>query len=331
VTVALRNKILLATLLGFCAGIWAQANYPGTAVRVNGADISYQRFIGFYEEYQRSKGVAIGARGDQLPLLTRLRREAMDQVVEQELVAQAAEAQGVEVDEADVDAAIAELREPFEVPEQFISRLETEGFTEEEYRVHVRRMMAAKHYLDEIRSSVAEVSDEELEKYYRDNEIRLTLPEQVRVRHILLTWKPLGTRDDRAALREQMTAILEQARSGSDFAELARIHSEDSTAQDGGDTDFFHRGQMVPAFEEAAFSLQPGEVSDIVETPFGLHILRLEERKEPRLLPLDEIRDQLRDHVSKEKQEQAVEQEIARLRGAAEIQVLIAVERPGGG
>jgi peptidyl-prolyl cis-trans isomerase C len=128
-----------------------------------------------------------------------------------------------------------------------------------------------------------------------------------------------------------MTAILEQARSGSDFAELARIHSEDSTAQDGGDTDFFHRGQMVPAFEEAAFSLQPGEVSDIVETPFGLHILRLEERKEPRLLPLDEIRDQLRDHVSKEKQEQAVEQEIARLRGAAEIQVLIAVERPGGG
>ena len=174
------------------------------------------------------------------------------------------------------------------------------------------------------------MSDEELEAYYRDNEQRLTLPEQVRVRHILLTWKPMGTRDDRAAIREQMVPILEQARGGTDFAALAREYSDDSaTAQNGGDTGLFHRGQMVPAFEAAAFALQPGEISDLVETPFGVHILRLEERHEARLLPLDEVREQLREHIREEKMEEAVKQETARLREQADIEVLIALERPG--
>ena len=120
------------------------------------------------------------------------------------------------------------------------------------------------------------MSDEELEAYYRDNERRLTLPEQVRVRHILLTWKPLGTTDDRAAIREQMVPILERARAGEDFAALAREFSDDyATKESGGDTGLFRRGQMAPAFEQAAFALrEPGEISGPVETAFGVHILQ---------------------------------------------------------
>ena len=103
------------------------------------------------------------------------------------------------------------------------------------------------------------MSDEELETYYRDNELRLTLPEQVRVRHILLTWKPLGTQDDRAAIREQMVPILEQARAGEDFAALAREYSDDSaTAGNGGDTGLFHRGQMVPGLRSGGLCAAAG-------------------------------------------------------------------------
>jgi parvulin-like peptidyl-prolyl isomerase len=120
-----------------------------------------------------------------------------------------------------------------------------------------------------------------------------------------------------------MAPILEQARGGGDFAGLARRHSEDETAPNGGDTGFFHRGQMVPAFENTAFALSPGEVSGLVETPFGVHILRLEERRPARLLPLDEVREQLRDHVHRERMDAAVKKEIERLREAAEIVVLV--------
>ena len=203
-------------------------------------------------------------------------------------------------------------------------KLESDGFSEESYRRHISRMIAAKIYLDRIRMDVADVSDVELERFYAENEARLTLPEQVRVRHILLKWKPMGTQDDRAAIREQMKPILERARAGEDFAALAAEYSEDfSTKSNGGDTGLFGPGTMVPEFEQVAFSLDVGEVSDPVNTVFGVHILKLEERQEARLLPLDEVREQLRDYIREEKMEAAVEAKIDELRAAADVQVLI--------
>jgi len=314
---------VLAVLL-VSGGAWAQGHYPGDAVRINGVTISYQRFAAFYQEYRRTKGVAVGASGFQVPLLDRMRREAMDLMIEQEVVRQAAEQKGIEVGAGEIDAKVAELRAVFDSPEAFVRRLETEGFSEESYRKHVAGMLAGGKYMDGIRAAVPAVSDEALAAYYRDNEYRLTFPEEVRVRHILLTWKPLGTQDDRAAIREQMVPILERARSGEDFAALAREYSDDAeTKPKGGDTGFFHRGQMVPVFEQVAFSLKPGEISDRVETPFGVHIMRLEERRPARLLPLDEVREQLRDHVHRERIAAAVDREIDRLRAAAEIKILV--------
>lgn len=316
--------ILLLTLVGGAA--LAQSIYPGDAVRINGETISYQRFQGFYVEYRDSKGVAIGARGDQLDLLKRLRREAMDLLIEQVLVAQQAEKAGVRADAAAVDEALSGLREAFDSDEAFEMKLKEDGFTPDSLRKHLGRMMAAQQYLDGIREKSAEVTEKDLKRYYEDNTERLTLPEQVRVRHILITWKPLGKQDDRAFIRESMQPILKRARAGEDFAALAREFSDDfATKQMGGDTGFFHRGQMAPAFEEVAFALEPGEISDIVETSFGVHIIKLEQRQEEELLAYDDIHDQLRDHVRQEKAEAAVRAEIDRLQAAADIEILVPV------
>ena len=313
---------LLLLLAGNAAT--AQGSYPGNAVRVNDETVSNQRFHGFYIEYRNSKGVAVGARGDQLELLKRLRREAMDLLIEQVLVAQAAEQSGIKAGSADIDKSITELRSIFDNDSAFQMKLDGEGFTQESFRTHVGRMMIAKQYLDKIRMAAADVTDEQLEDYYANNESRVTLPEQVRVRHILVTWKPMGKPDDRAFIREQMEPILERARAGEDFAALAREFSDDyATKQVGGDTGLFRRGQMAPAFEAAAFALEPGEISDVVETPFGVHIIRLEERRAEELLALDDIRDQLREHVTNEQVEQAVRAEIDRLKAAADIKILI--------
>ena len=322
--------VLLLSLIASASP--AQGLYPGDALRVNDETVSYQRFQGFYVEYRNSNGVQVGARGDQFELMTRLRSEAMDLLIEQVLVKQAAEKENIEADPSDVEENIEELRSVFKTELSWNAKLEAEGYTEESFRKHVARMIASKTYLDRIRADVADVSDTELERYYRDNEYRLTLPEQVRVRHILLTWKPLGTQDDRAAIHEQMKPILERARNGEDFAALARELSDDyATKNTGGDTGLFHRGQMVPAFEEVAFALEPGEISDPVETVYGVHILKLEERQESRLLPLDEVREGLRDHVRDEKMARAVRQKIEELRAAADIEVLIPLEQNASG
>jgi len=316
--------VLLVTMVSGTAN--AQSIYPGDAVRINGETISYQRFQSFYVEYRDSKGVAIGARGDQLDLLKKLRREAMDLLIEQMLVAQQAEKAGVQADAATVDEAFAELRSVFDDDATFEMKLKEDGFTQESLRRHLGRMMAAQQYLDGIRENSSEVTEQDLKRYYEDNTQRLTLPEQVRVRHILITWKPLGKQDDRAFIRESMQPILKRARAGEDFAALARELSDDyATKQMGGDTGFFHRGQMAPAFEEAAFALEPGEISDVVETSFGVHIIKLEQRQEQELLAYDDIHDQLRDHVRQEKAEAAVRAEIDRLQAAADIEILVPV------
>ena len=319
-----RACLALALLLFATADLHAQGIYPGDAVRVNDETVSNQRFNGFYIEYRNTKGVAVGARGDQLELLTQLRREAMDLIIEQTLVGQAAEKAGIEADPAEVDKHVEALRSVYKSEASFKMKLKDDGFTDEGYRRHIARMTIAKIYLDRIRMDAADVGDKELERYYKENEARLTLPERVRVRHILLTWKPLGTQDDRAALRKQMEPILERARDGENFAELATNFSDDyATKNTGGDTGLFPRGTMVPAFEEVAFALKPGEISDPVETVFGIHILRLEERSESRIMPLDEIREQLREHVREEKMETAVQEKIDELRAAADVEILI--------
>jgi parvulin-like peptidyl-prolyl isomerase len=321
-----RLRYLPLAALALAAFASAQGIYPGDAVRVNDETISYQRFHGFYVEYRNSKGVQVGARGDQLELLKQLRVEAMDLMIEQELIKQAAERERIDVDVEEVDKQMEELRAVFDNDDQFRMKLKDEGFTEESFRRHVERMAAAKIYLDRIRADASDVRDAEVEQFYAENPDRLTLPERVRVRHILLKWKPMGTQDDRAAIRKQMEPILERARAGEDFAALAEEFSEDSaTKAAGGDTGLFHRGTMVPAFEDVAFSLQPGEISDPVDTVFGVHILKLEEHQASRLLPLDDVREQLRDYVREEKMEGAVEAKIDELRAAADIEVLIAL------
>ncbi len=313
---------IFAALLAFATAAAGEGIYPGVAVRVNGTEISYERFHHAYEEHLAQNNVNIVTTRSP-EKLSGLRREAMDLMIEQELVWQAAEKAGIAAAPEDVDAAIEAMREAFPTPEDFARRLEAEGYTEEAYRTHLAHAIAASKYIDGIRDGAAAVSDADLEAYYRDNQQRLTFPEQVRVRHILLTWKPLGQPDDRAALRDQMADVLQQARDGSDFAALANAHSEDSSAENGGDVGLFARGQMVKPFEDAAFALQPGEISDIVETAYGVHIIKLEERQEAELLPLDEVRDRLREYVGGQQADEAVKQEIARLRQAAEIEIMI--------
>ena len=137
--------------------------------------------------------------------------------------------------------------------------------------------------------SIAEtliISPDASEDFYNANIDRYTTPGRVRASHILLG---LGDKDEET-VRQQAEAILAQAKAGADFAELARQYSEDEgTAELGGDLDFFGRGQMVPEFEAAAFEMEPGTVSGLVQTAYGFHIIKVVEKVEEVIRPLDEV------------------------------------------
>src|SRR5262249_17876370 len=125
--------------------------------------------------------------------------------------------------------------------------------------------------MDALRAKIA-VPPADVERAYNDNIDQYSTPEQVRASHILL--KTEG-KDD-AAVKAKAEDILKQAKSGADFGELAKKYSEDdSNAKNGGDLDYFTRGKMVPEFDTVAFSLQPGQLSDVVKSPFGYHVIKV--------------------------------------------------------
>jgi len=138
----------------------------------------------------------------------------------------------------------------------------------------------------------------DVERAYNDNIDQYSTPEQVRASHILL--KTEG-KDD-AAVKAKAEDILKQAKGGADFGELAKKNSEDEgSAKNGGDLDFFTRGRMVPEFDAVAFTLQPGQISDVVKSQFGYHIIKVTDKKEGTRRTLAEMRQQLTDQLAYER------------------------------
>lgn len=147
------------------------------------------------------------------------------------------------------------------------------------------------------------VTGQEISRYYNENIDQFSTPEQVRASHILL--KTEG-KDD-AAVKKQAEDLLQRIKAGADFAQLAKQFSEDEgSAEKGGDLDYFGKGQMVPEFDQVAFSLQPGQVSDLVKTQYGYHIIKVTDKKAAVTRSLDEVRQQIEDQLKFQKaQEQA--------------------------
>lgn len=174
---------------------------------------------------------------------------------------------------AQVEAYFQEHREDYRIPDQIRAR-----YVE----------IDPEDFLDQI-----EVSDEEVLAYYHDNLDRYRVEKEIRARHILFKIEEDATEDAVKTVEEKAREVLEKARKGENFEELARTYSEGPTREKGGDLGFFSSGQMVAPFEEAAFQMKPGEISDLVRTRFGLHIIKVEEVHEARTQSLGEVHEEI--------------------------------------
>lgn len=173
-----------------------------------------------------------------------------------------------------------------------------------EYRIGERRKVKLVVIDQEQIRQKTTVAPTEVQAHYNDNVQQFSTPEQVRASHILLSTEG----KDEAAIRKQAEEILKQAKAGADFAELAKKHSTDEASKAmGGDLDYFGRGRMVPEFENAAFGMQPGQISDLVKTQFGFHIIKMVDKKPAATRTLDEVRAQITEQLQFQKAQQAVQ------------------------
>ena len=198
----------------------------------------------------------------------------------------------------------AELRKYLQDnPQEFqtLNRFRMEYFT-----------IATDYYQDNVK-----VREREVRRYYKKYAENYVTPPEVKARHILLKLIPDAPENEQQEKREQLNKLLAEIKAGSSFEELAIKHSEDATSAEGGDLGWFKPGEMVPAFESAAFALEAGQVSEIVQSPFGLHLIKVEERKNEITKSLDEAREEITLILAESRAQKRLEEELDRLAGLA--------------
>ena len=157
-------------------------------------------------------------------------------------------------------------------------------------------------YLEKQIGDKVTVTEEEIKAYYDEHRNEFTTPEMVKARHILVKVDPSASEEEKKQAYQKAEDILKQVQDGKDFAELATELSDDSHTQSkGGDLGFFSRGKIVKPFEDVAFEMKPGETSGIVETQFGYHIIRVEDRKEETLHSYDSMKERIQQRLLQQK------------------------------
>lgn len=167
------------------------------------------------------------------------------------------------------------------------------------------------------------VKPSDIATFYEKNPDRFQQAESVRAAHILVLVPQDADEKTRAAAKARAEAALKAARAGQDFAQLARRYSNDASAQRGGDLGFIPKGQMVPAFEAAAFALEPGQVSDLVETQFGYHVIKALEKRPARIVPFVEAAAQIEQFLEQQQRQEKSKALVEQLKSKGKVQIFI--------
>jgi len=252
------------------------------------------------------------------------RRSVLNSLIDQELVYQKAVASKVDVTPAEVDASLAKVRQNFPNQKAFEEELAKDGMTLATVSSMFRHNMIIDKYIKNNVVGNVKVSQQDEAQFYQQNLDKMKHPEQVRASHILLRATKDAPADQKTAQKTKAEEALAKARSGSDFAALAKEYSQDpGSAQRGGDLGYFEKGKMVPPFDQAAFSLKVGAISDVVETDFGYHIIKVTDHRPEGVTPIDDVRPRIHEYLANEKVKGEVQKMTEGLRKQAKIEVTL--------
>ncbi len=290
-----------------------------TVATVNGAFIDDAKLEEALDGIRRQ----MARQGQMVPdaALTQMRADVLDHLIGEELLYQDSRRQGVNVDEQAILEEVDAMRQGFENAEAFNAALSAAGMSLDQLTDRLWRQDAIQQLIEARIVPQVTVSDVQADEFYRDHPDLFTRPEQVRARHILVRAEKDAAAEVRQAARQRLAQIRQEAQAGADFATLAQTHSEDPGSREkGGDLGFFGRGRMVKAFEEAAFTLPPNQISEPVETEYGYHLIQVTERQAAETVGLETVKPRILEHLKQQRIRERVEGYVEDLRKGAKIE-----------
>ena len=257
--------------------------------RVNGHPILRRDFDLAVQLQFRGRRNPVG-----LKELQALRDQVLEGLIDNELLYQKAAKSEAPVSDGDVEAEFQKIKEGFATADAFSGILKRNGVGEADFKDQLRRTLLVTRFVDRQVVGEIKVPEEDVRRYYDQNPAEVNRKEAVQVTQILVRVSPDADARARAAAREKIEAILKEVKSGGDFADLARKHSEDHEARSAGHTGWIVRGNGPPAIEKTAFALQPGQTSDVIESRLGLHIVKVLQKRAEGPIPYDELKETIR-------------------------------------
>jgi peptidyl-prolyl cis-trans isomerase C len=295
------------------------AQLPEILARVNGTPIERG-------EFERAVKSLEAQAGGPVPPEQRdaIYRQMLDQLVALKLLSQECAARKVNVPDADVDGRLAQVKGQFPNEQAFTAALAERQMTPDKLKADLRQQMQAMKLVETDVAPTVTVTEADINDFYTKNPDRFHEPEAVHVTHILL--RTPENADDAAKKKAKSDAqsVLAQLKKGGDFAALAKQYSQDpGSAPNGGDLGFVTKGQTVPAFEQAAFAMKPGQLSGVVESPFGFHVIKMVAHRDARTVPLTEVRPQVEQFLKNQKTQEKTAAYVEKLKAKGKVQILI--------
>jgi parvulin-like peptidyl-prolyl isomerase len=255
----------------------------------------------------------------------RLRRQVLDQLVEEELLYQLSQKEKVQVPEKRVDEEVQTLQSRFLSPEEYEASLKEQGLTPALARERVRRNLAVEEIIRQKTTGGAGPSEAEIAEYYKKNRERLRRAESARVQQIFVRLPPRSDPETKGRARQALEALIKEIRGGKDFGAAIREYSQGTDQGPGGDLGWVTRNGPTPILADAALKLKVGEISDVLETPAGFHVLKVLEKKPGGEASLEEARAQVESLLRQQKEREALASLVAKLKTEARIEFVTPV------
>jgi parvulin-like peptidyl-prolyl isomerase len=287
----------------------------GLIARVNGQGIALKLFSEKYSRFSKT----FKARKRKVPnkIAQRYRDSIVKRLIEEELIKQESQKQQIQVPAADLDAEYKKYKTMFKGEDRFQRYLKTAKLSEAQIKENLKSSLALKLLLAKV--SGGQTKDSDVEKYYNDNIKKYEVKEQVRASHILIKVPKGAKADQDKVAQDKATKLTQQARNGGDFAKLAQENSEGPTKTRGGDLNFFQKGRMVKEFDQVAFNLKVGEISDPVKTRFGWHVIKVTDKKTGRIREFKEVKDNIKKMLENRNSRKARSELLKRLKESAKV------------
>ena len=254
-----------------------------------------------------------------------LKQQALQGMIIEKLLDEKVKEANIVVTEADALEHLTKMGAQQQPPlsiDEIKALIEAQGQSFDTAKNQIQKGLGYQKLMESKWAGKADVNEAEAKKYYDENPKEFEVPEQVQASHILIKPDPnvADPNQAKAEAKAKAEELLKKVKEGADFATLAKENSACPSAPKGGDLGFFNKGKMVPAFDEAVFALKVGQVSEVVETQFGYHIIKVTDRKEASTIPFEEAKDNLIKMLTQKKQSEYAKEYIDSLKANAKIE-----------